>query len=141
MTGPGPPLPAPINPPSLGPHPGFSHGIASPPGRLVFVAGQIGADSEGRLVAGDFAAQFDRALERVLAVVREAGGQAEHLARLTIYVKDRAEYAAAREAAGRAWRARLGRHYPAVTLVEVKDLLEPGARLEMEGTAVVPQAP
>ncbi|MCI0585828.1 MAG: RidA family protein [Planctomycetes bacterium] len=139
MIGPAPGLPAPINPPALGPHPGFSHGVASAPGRLVFVAGQIGADEAGKVVAGGFAAQFDRALERVLAVVLEAGGRPEHLVRLTIYVKDRGEYASAREAVGAAWRARLGRHYPAVALLEVADLLEPGARVEMEGTAVVPE--
>jgi len=141
MSGPSPLLPTPLNPPALGPHPGFSHGVAAGGGRIVFVAGQVGADEEGKVVPGGFATQFDRALERVLAVVREAGGRPEHLVRLAIYVKDRGEYASAREAIGLAWRQRLGRHYPTVALLEVKNLLEPLARVEMEGTAVVPHSP
>lgn len=141
MTAPKPALPLPVDPPDLGPHAGYSHGVSSPAGRLVFTAGQIGSDGNGKIVGSGFAAQFDRALERVLAVVREAGGRAEQVVRLTIYVKDRAEYAASREAVGRAWRARMGRHYPAIALVVVKDLFEPGAKVEIEGTAVLPGEP
>jgi enamine deaminase RidA (YjgF/YER057c/UK114 family) len=129
----------PIAPAALGAPRGYSNGmLAAPGGRLLFVAGQIGWDGAQHLVEGGFAAQFARALANVLAVVREAGGGPEHLARLTLYVVDREEYRSALTAVGAAYRELMGRHYPAMTLVEVQALLEPGARVEIEATAVVP---
>ena len=130
-----------ISPAELAPARGYNHGMLAPrDGRLLFVAGQIGWDGEGR-VADGFAAQFAQALDNVLAVVRAAGGDATDLARLTVYVVDREEYARELAAVGAAWRERLGRHYPAMALVEVAALLAPGARLEMEATAVVSPRP
>ena len=129
-----------INPSVCGAHPGFSHGIKARPGSLLFVAGQVGWDEHGRLVSHDFAAQFDQALSNVLAVVREAGGGAQDVARLTIYVTDRAEYQAGLQKVGQAYRQRMGKHYPAMTLVEVKALLEEGAKVELEATAVIGSA-
>lgn len=127
-----------ISPAELGRARGYSHGILAPAGgRLLFVAGQIGWDRDERLADG-FVAQFARALDNLLAVVRTAGGAPEHVARLTVYVVDREEYRRALGALGAVWRERFGRHYPAMALVEVRALLEPGARLEMEATAVVP---
>ena len=126
-----------INPPGLARPRGYSHGIVGS-GRLLFVAGQIGWDAEARLAGAAFADQFDQALANVLAVVDAAGGRAEDLARLTIYVVDKAEYLAAQAQIGERYRLRMGRHYPAMTLVEVKALLEPGARVEIEATALVP---
>jgi enamine deaminase RidA (YjgF/YER057c/UK114 family) len=125
-----------VNPPELTPPRGFSHGVRGR-GELLFVAGQIGWDAHGRLVAGGFAAQFAQALDNVLAVVRAAGGGPESVARLTIYVLDRAEYRACAAELGAAWRARFGRHYPAMALLEVRGLLEDGARLELEATALL----
>jgi len=120
---------------------GYSNGILAPAGaRLLFVAGQIGWDAERRLAEGGFVAQFERALENVAAVVAAAGGAPEHLARLTIYVVDRGEYLGQLAAIGAAYRRVLGSHYPAMALVEVRGLLEPGARVEIEATAALPPA-
>ena len=128
-----------INPADLGAPRGYSNGMLAPAGgKLLFVAGQIGWDGHQRLVATEFALQFTQALRNVLRVVREAGGQAEHVGRLTIYVTDHQEYMREAKAVGAAYRALMGKHYPAMALVEVKALLEPGAKVEIEATAVVP---
>lgn len=121
---------------------GYANGVSAR-GRLVFVAGQIGWDptSPKSKLPKTFAAQFDQALANVLAVVREAGGRPEDLARLTVFVKDKGEYAESLKQVGQAWRRRVGRHYPAMSLVEVSDLLEKGAKVEIEATAVLPEEP
>jgi enamine deaminase RidA (YjgF/YER057c/UK114 family) len=128
-----------VNPASLAAPSGFSHGVLAPrDGRLLFVAGMAGW-SEGQ--TGEpppFAQQFARALDQLLAVVREAGGEAADVARMTVYVTDLAEYRAARAALGKIWRERFGRHYPAMALLEVKGLVDRGARVEIEATAVLP---
>src|ERR671933_680953 len=97
--------------------------LAAPGGALLFVAGQIAWDERQRIVSADFVEQFDRALANVLAVVRAAGGTPEQLARLVIYVTDKQEYRARTRELGARWRARMGRHFPAMALVEVKGLL------------------
>jgi enamine deaminase RidA (YjgF/YER057c/UK114 family) len=125
-----------VNPPSLPPPRGFSHGVKGA-GELLFVAGQIGCDAEGRLVGNDFVAQFAQALDNVLAVVREAGGSPERVARLVLYVTDRREYEARRPEIGEAYRERMGRHFPAMALLEVRGLLEYGAKVEIEATAIL----
>ena len=128
-----------VNPRSLGEPKGWNHGLLAPAGgRLLFVAGQAGWESEAAGEAPGFAAQFSRALDRVLAVVAEAGGRPEDLARLTVYVTDLAADRAARRELGEAWKARFGRFYPAVALLEVKGLVDRGAVVEMEATAVIP---
>ena len=105
--------------------------------RLLFVAGQIGWDEGQRLVSDDFVEQFDRALRNVLAVVLEAGGAPGGVARLVVYVTDKREYLARTSEIGERWRALMGKHYPAMALVEVKGLLEDGAKVEIEGIAVL----
>ena len=128
-----------VNPRSLGEPKGWNHGLLAPAGgRLLFVAGQAGWESEASGEAPGFAAQFSRALDKVLAVVAEAGGRPGDLARLTVYVTDLAAYRGARRELGEAWKARFGRFYPAVALVEVKGLVDRGAVVEMEATAVIP---
>jgi enamine deaminase RidA (YjgF/YER057c/UK114 family) len=128
-----------INPESLGRPRGYANGVlAEAGGRLLFVAGQIGWDENQRLVGEDFVEQFARALANALAVVREAGGSPERIARLTVYVTDRREYRERAGEIGGRWRALMGRHFPAMTLVEVKSLLEDGAKVEIEATAVLP---
>lgn len=128
-----------LNPESLGPPRGFNHGLLAPAGgRVLFVAGQPALDREGRVPTADFVEQFGLALDRVLAVVRAAGGETTDIGRLTIYVTDLAAYRASLEALGRAYRARMGRHYPAIALVEVRGLVDEGARVEIEATAVIP---
>lgn len=119
---------------------GYSNGmLVSGAARLLFVAGQIAWDAEQRLVGrADFAAQFRQALENVAAVVAEAGGAPEHIVRLTIYVTDKQAYLASLAEVGAAYRATLGRHFPAMALVQVADLLEDGAQVEIEATAALP---
>jgi enamine deaminase RidA (YjgF/YER057c/UK114 family) len=125
-----------INPPSLGKPRGYSNGVVAE-GRFLFVAGQVGWDAEGRFAEG-FLAQFDKALANVLEVIRAGGGLPEHLCRLTVYVVDRHAYLAVVKDIGATWRRHLGRHYPAMTLVEVKALLEDGALCELEATVCLP---
>ena len=128
-----------VDPPALGAPQGYANGVVVPAGRrLLFVAGQIGWDEQQRLVGDDFVAQFAQALSNVLAVVRAAGGEVADVARLTVYVVEKGEYSAARRELGQRWRELMGRHYPAMTLVEVRGLLAPGAKVEIEATAAVP---
>jgi enamine deaminase RidA (YjgF/YER057c/UK114 family) len=127
-----------INPESLGAPRGYSNGVlSSPGGALLFIAGQIAWDERQRIVSADFVEQFDRALANVIAVVAEAGGAPEQIARLVIYVTDKSEYCRRTREVGERWRARMGRHYPAMALVEVKSLLEDDAKVEIEGIAVI----
>ncbi|MCZ6508790.1 MAG: RidA family protein [Acidobacteria bacterium] len=126
------------DPPSLGQPRGYSNGLLAPAGgRMLFVAGQIGWDEEHKIVAGGFAAQFEQALSNVLTVVSAAGGEAANLGRLTLYVTDKSEYLAEMREVGAAYRRVMGDHYPAMSLVEVAGLLETGAKVEIEGTAML----
>ncbi len=116
---------------------GYSNGILAQ-GRQVFVAGQIGWNASAQLVSDDFAQQVRQALENVDAVLREAGAAPEHVVRMTWYVTDKREYLRCRNAVGTAYRDIMGAHYPAMTLIEVSGLMEVGAKVEIEATAVVP---
>jgi len=118
---------------------GYSDGmLATGASRMLFVAGQIAWDERHRLVgAGDFAAQFAQALRNVVAVVRAAGGWPDHIVRMTVYVKDKRQYLAKAAEVGAAWREVIGKHYPAMALVQVADLLEDGALVEIEATAAL----
>ena len=128
-----------VNPPSLGHPRGYANGVLAPAGsRILFVAGQVGWDADQRIVGPGFVEQFERALANVLTVVAAAGGGPEHLLRLTLYVTDRRDYLADLHAVGLAYRRLMGRRFPAIALVEVAALLEDGARVEIEATAVVP---
>jgi enamine deaminase RidA (YjgF/YER057c/UK114 family) len=128
-----------INPKCLGRPRGYANGVLTETGgRLLFVAGQIAWDENQQLVSVDFVEQFERALSNVLAVVVAAGGAAEQIARLTVYVTDKREYLARTREVGERFRALMGTHYPAMSLVEVKSLLEDGAKVEIEATAVLP---
>lgn len=129
-------LPSPVNPAALAPPRGFNHGMRGS-GELLFVAGQIGWDGTGSMVPGGFVAQFAQALDNVLAVVRQAGGAPEGIARMVVYVTDKREYLARRPEIGAVWRERLGRHFPAMALVEVKGLLEDAAQVEIEAVALL----
>jgi enamine deaminase RidA (YjgF/YER057c/UK114 family) len=118
---------------------GYSNGVSvSGAGSLLFVAGQIAWDAQQKLVGGgDFAAQFAQTLRNVVSVVNAAGGDPRHIVRMTIYVTSKREYLAATSAVGNAWREIIGKHYPAMALVEVAGLLEEGALVEIEATAVL----
>jgi enamine deaminase RidA (YjgF/YER057c/UK114 family) len=118
---------------------GFSNGVAAE-GRHIFVAGQVGWNAEQAFVSDDFVAQAEQALRNVVAVLAEGGARPEHLVRLTWYVTDKREYLARAREVGQAYRRMLGRHFPAMTLVQVAALLEDRAKVEIEATAVVPSA-
>jgi enamine deaminase RidA (YjgF/YER057c/UK114 family) len=127
-----------INPESLGTPRGYSNGVLTETGgRLLFVAGQIGWDDKQRIVSDDFVAQFDQALANVLAVVTEAGGSSDQIARLVLYVTNKQEYTGNLNEVGKVYRARMGKHFPAMVLVEVKGLLEDKARIEIEAVAIL----
>jgi enamine deaminase RidA (YjgF/YER057c/UK114 family) len=126
-----------INPDSLGAPHGYSNGVLTEGGRLLFIAGQIAWNQEQQIVSADLVDQFDRALANVVTVVAAAGGQPEQIARLVIYVTDKNEYRERMKEIGERYRARMGKHFPAMVLVEVKGLLEDSARIEIEGIAVL----
>jgi enamine deaminase RidA (YjgF/YER057c/UK114 family) len=128
-----------VNPPELGTPRGFAHGLLAPGGgRLLFVAGQTGTDSEGRIATAGFSGQFEAALSRVLTVVRAAGGGPEHIARMTVYVTSMQQYRESRSALRSIWQRTIGSHYPAMALLQVTALLDEGAAVEIDATAVLP---
>jgi len=116
---------------------GYANGIAAR-GRTIFVAGQIGWDAEQRLVSNDLVAQAKQALANIVAVLAVDGAKPEHITRLTWYVTSRAAYLAAGEQLGAVYRGVMGRHFPAMSAVEVSALMEADAVIEIEATAVVP---
>lgn len=127
-----------INPASLGPPRGYSNGVVTEPGgRLMFIAGQIGWNEDQKIVSGDLVEQFDRALANLISVIDQAGGSPEQIARLVIYVTDKTEYKNRMSEIGKRYRERMGKHFPAMTLVEVKSLLDDEAKVEIEGIAVL----
>jgi enamine deaminase RidA (YjgF/YER057c/UK114 family) len=126
-----------VQPPDWPTPSGYANGVVAD-GRLVFVAGQVGWDEQGQFQTDDFVAQVRQALANVVAVLRAAGAEPQHLARLTWYITDKAVYRASLAAVGRAYREIIGPHYPAMTLVQVAALLEDRAQVEIEATAVVP---
>lgn len=127
-----------FNPEQLGPPSGWSNGmLAEAGGRTLFVAGQTARDREGTIVSDDFVVQFSTALDHVIAVVAMAGGDATDIGRMTIFVTDLDEYRASLRELGVAYRERMGRHFPAMALLEVKGLVDVGARIEIEATAVI----
>lgn len=129
-----------INPKQLADPIGFNHGVAVTGGSLLFVAGQIGWDNQSRIVGERFVDQFALALENVVAVVREAGGEPRSIVRFLIFVTDKREYLDNLKAVGAAYRQVMGRHYPAMALVEVKALVEDLAKVEIEAIAVIDTA-
>ena len=126
-----------LHPKNWAPTVGFSNGVAAE-GRQVFVAGQIGWNARQEIVGDDFVAQVEQALRNVVAVLAEADARPEHLVRLTWYVTNKREYLARSGEVGQAYRRVIGRHFPAMTLVQVVALVEDRAKVEIEATAVVP---
>jgi enamine deaminase RidA (YjgF/YER057c/UK114 family) len=127
-----------LQPPAWARPRGYSHGIAGT-GRLVFVAGQIGWDEQGRMVSDDLTQQVSQALKNIVAVLAEAGGRPEHIARMTWYFADKRAYVSAYRAIGAVYREIIGDHFPAMTAIEVPALIEDDAKVEIEATAVVPE--
>ncbi|HEU4644102.1 MAG TPA: RidA family protein [Burkholderiales bacterium] len=129
-----------LQPQSWAPPVGYANGVAAR-GTVVFVAGQVGWDAAQKFQSEDLAPQFEQALKNVLAVLAEAGGRPEHVCRLTAYCCDKPAYLAARPALGRIWRALMGKHFPAMSMIFVSDLLDAPGKIELEATAVIPEEP
>ena len=117
---------------------GYSNGIAAR-GTVVFVAGQVGWDAQQVFQSEKIAPQFEQALKNILAILAEAGARPEHICRMTAYCCDKPAYLAARAELGRIWRALMGRHYPAMSMIFVSDLLDSPGKIELEATAVIPE--
>jgi len=127
-----------INPESLGAPSGYANGVLTEAaGRLLFISGQVAWDEHQQIVSDDLVEQFDRALANVVTVVTEAGGTTDRIARLILYVVDRNDYRARMKEIGERYRARMGKHFPAMVLVEIAGLLEDRAKIEIEGIAVL----
>ncbi|ANN79586.1 RidA family protein [Bordetella flabilis] len=130
-----------LQPPDWLPPRGYSNGVLAElraGSRLVFIGGQIGWNGDQQFESDDFADQTRQALANVVAVLAQGGGRPEHITRLTWYVTDRDEYVAAYRAIGSHYREIIGRHFPAMTAVQVAALVEPRAKVEIEATAVIP---
>jgi len=128
-----------LQPPDWAPPKGYANGIAAR-GTTVFVGGQIGWNGQQRFDSDDFVSQARQALRNVLAILAEAGAGPEHITRMTWYVTDKREYVASYRALGAAYREVIGRHFPAMTAVQVTALIEDRAKVEIEATAMVPDA-
>ena len=126
-----------LQPPAWALPRGYSQGIVAS-GKLVFISGQIGWDEQGHFQATDFVAQTRQALHNILAILAQADGRPEHIVRLTWYVVDKREYLACSKELGHVYRAVMGQHYPAMTVVQVTALVEDQACVEIEATAVIP---
>jgi enamine deaminase RidA (YjgF/YER057c/UK114 family) len=128
-----------INPESLVAPSGYSHGLlADASGKLLLISGQIAWNEKQRIVSDDFVEQFDRALANVVTVVRAAGAQPEHIVRLVVYVTNKLEYRERTREVGERYRKHMGKHFPAMVLVEVAGLLDDLAKVEIEGMALIP---
>ena len=128
-----------LQPPGWAKPKGFSNGVAVKGGTTVYVAGQVAFDSRNVIQERTFAGQFQQTLKNTLAVLAQAGARPEHVVRMTWYVTDKREYLAAIKEVGAAWRELMGRHYPAMAVVQVGALIEDAAKVEIETTAVVPE--
>jgi enamine deaminase RidA (YjgF/YER057c/UK114 family) len=128
-----------FNPEELGPPSGWNNGMLAPPGgRVLFVAGQTARAPDGTIVSSDFVEQFATALGHVVSVVEAAGGSHKDIGRMTVFVTSLEEYRASLKRLGAAYRGHMGRHFPAMALLEVSGLVDEGARVEIEATAVLP---
>ena len=131
-----------IDPASLAKPVGYAHGVLAAPGRTLYLAGQVGWDKESKFPhPTDLAKQVELALTNLCAVLAEAGAKPEHVVSMRVFVLSAAAWRASAKAIGAAWRARMGRWFPAMVLAEVKGLYEPEALVEIEAVAVVPDAP
>lgn len=116
---------------------GYSNGIIVPAGQLIFVAGQVGWNKDQIFESEELAPQFEQALKNVLAVVAEGGGTAKNICRITAFCCDKPAYLAARPQLGRIWRDLMGKHFPAMSMIFVSDLLDNPGKIELEATAVI----
>jgi len=130
-----------IQPEGWAPAVGYANGVACEGGRTVYVAGQIGWDAQQQFHSDDFVEQLDQALANVVAVVRAAGGEPEHVVKMTVYVTDLDAYRGSLREVGARWLKHFGRHFPAMALVGVAGLVERRAKVEIEAVAHLPETP
>jgi enamine deaminase RidA (YjgF/YER057c/UK114 family) len=126
-----------INPEVLGTPSGYSHGVSTPAGQLLFIAGQIAVNKDNRIVSDEIVEQFDRALANVMVVLNAAGGKPENVTRMVIYVTDKVEYRNHSREIGKRYQKHMGKHFPAMVLVQVAALLDDAAKVEVEAMAVI----
>ncbi len=125
-------------PPGWAPPIGYANGIVVPAGRIVFIAGQVGWDEQQKFQSEHLVPQFEQALKNILGILAQAGGKPEHICRMTAFCIDRPAYLASRSELGRIWRRLIGKHFPAMSMIFVADLLDHPAKIELEATAVLP---
>lgn len=126
-----------VQPESWAPAKGYANGVVAE-GRQVYIAGQIGWTAEAKLVSADFVAQVEQALVNIVQVLAAAGGEPAHIVRLTWYLTDKSEYMSRQKEIGAVYRRVIGRHFPAMSAIVVAALIEDGAKVEIEATAVLP---
>jgi len=117
---------------------GYANGISVAAGRIVFVSGQVGWDAEEKFHSEELVPQFKQALMNIITILGEAGGKPEHICRITAFCIDKPAYLAGRRELGRIWRELMGKHYVAMSMIFVADLLDHPAKIELEATAVIP---
>ena len=127
-----------LHPPGWAPSIGYANGVFAPLGRAVFVAGQVGWDEQQKFHSENLAPQFEQALRNVLAVLAQAGGDPHHICRMTAYCCDKPAYLEARRELGEIWRKHMQKHFPAMSMIFVSDLLDHPAKIELEATAIIP---
>lgn len=127
-----------LHPPDWQPPIGYANGISVAAGQIVFIAGQVGWDGEQRFHSDQLVPQFEQALRNILEILARAGGEAHHICRITAFCIDKPAYLAGRRELGRIWKALMGNHYPAMSMIFVNDLLDTPAKIELEATAVLP---
>ena len=128
-----------LHPPGWLPPIGYANGISVPAGRIVFIAGQVGWDADQKFHSEELVPQFEQALKNILAILAEVGGKPEHICRMTAFCIDKPAYLAGRRELGRIWKALIGSHFPAMSMIFVADLLDTPAKIELEATAVIPE--
>ena len=127
-----------LHPSGWAPPIGYANGISVAAGRVIFVAGQVGWDAEQKFHSEELVPQFEQALKNILAIVAEAGGSPQHICRITAFCIDKPAYLAGRREIGRIWRSLMGKHFVAMSMIFVADLLDHPAKIELEATAVIP---
>ncbi|HEY1472887.1 MAG TPA: RidA family protein [Pseudolabrys sp.] len=128
-----------LHPPGWLPPIGYANGISVPAGRIVFVAGTVGWDANQKFQSEELVPQFEQALKNIIAILAEAGAKPAHICRMTAFCIDKPAYLAGRRELGRIWKALIGNHFPAMSMIFVADLLDFPAKIELETTAVVPE--
>jgi enamine deaminase RidA (YjgF/YER057c/UK114 family) len=126
-----------LQPPGWSPPIGYANGVSVPTGRIVFVAGTVGWDAQQKFHSEELVPQFEQALKNIIAILAEAGAKPSDICRLTAYCIDKPAYLAGRRELGRIWKALIGSHFPAMSMIFVADLLDHPAKIELEATAVI----